>query len=216
MMALVGESGSGKSTVVGLIERFYDPQAGAVLMDGVDIRQYNLKWLRQQIGLVSQEPLLFGGSIRDNITFGKSDATSEEVFAAAEAANAREFIERLPEGYDTMVGEGGIQLSGGQKQRIAIARAVIKSPKILLLDEATSALDATSESMFQTALDRIMVGRTSVVIAHRLSTVRDAACIAVVYNGVVLEKGSHEELMDHGPGGSYWKLVQAQNQKSSA
>ncbi|PNH10191.1 ABC transporter B family member 4, partial [Tetrabaena socialis] len=162
-----------------------------------------------RIGLVSQEPLLFNGTIADNILIGKPDASRAEIVEAAEAANARAFIEALPEKYDTRVGEGGIQLSGGQKQRVAIARAVVKNPKVMLLDEATSALDARSESVVQAALDRIMEGRTSIVIAHRLSTIRNAHTIAVVYRGAILERGSHEELMAL-PNGSYSRLVAAQ------
>ena len=166
-VALVGESGSGKSTAVSLIERFYDPQGGSVSLDGVDLRQLGLRWLRSQIGLVSQEPTLFATSIRENIAFGKPGATEEEIESAARAANAHSFISRLPAGYNTHVGEKGVQMSGGQKQRIAIARAILKNPKILLLDEATSALDAESERVVQDALDKLMVSRTTVVVAHR-------------------------------------------------
>ena len=195
-VALVGESGSGKSTVISLIERFYDPDSGRVLLDEVDIRKFRLSWLRQQMGLVSQEPVLFNESIRANILYGNDgNVTVEEIDAAAKAANAYNFISALPDGYDTSVGERGIQLSGGQKQRIAIARAILKNPKILLLDEATSALDAESERVVQDALDRVMVNRTTVVVAHRLSTIKGADAIAVVKNGVIVEKGRHEILM---------------------
>mmetsp|Transcript_13373 Transcript_13373/g.23679 ORF Transcript_13373/g.23679 Transcript_13373/m.23679 type:complete len:1466 (-) Transcript_13373:839-5236(-) len=208
-MALVGESGSGKSTVIGMIERFYDCLRGEVLIDGINIQKYNLRWLRRHIGLVSQEPLLFTGTIAENISFGVADASLEEIVAAAEAANARPFIERLPEQYNAKVGEGGIQLSGGQKQRIAIARAVLKNPRVMLLDEATSALDARSEAVVQVALDRIMKGRTSIVVAHRLTTIRNADCISVVFRGKVLEQGHHDKLMQNAEG-AYAKLVQAQ------
>ncbi|XP_019099819.1 PREDICTED: ABC transporter B family member 4-like, partial [Camelina sativa] len=158
-VALVGQSGSGKSTVVSLIERFYDPQAGEVLIDGINLKEFQLRWIRSKIGLVSQEPVLFTASIKDNIAYGKEDATIEEIKAAAELANASKFVDKLPQGLDTMVGEHGTQLSGGQKQRIAVARAILKDPRILLLDEATSALDAESERVVQEALDRIMVNR---------------------------------------------------------
>lgn len=208
-VALVGESGSGKSTIVGLIERFYDPSSGLVLLDGVDLRQYNLRWLRKQIGIVSQEPLLFASSILDNIRFGKPSATMEEVEAAAKAANAYDFITGLPDGFNTLVGERGMQLSGGQKQRVAIARAVVKQPRIMLLDEATSALDARAEREVQEALDKIMVGRTSIVVAHRLSTIRDADLIALVFRGSILEQGTHDELMAI-PDGGYKSLVATQ------
>ena len=207
-VALVGESGSGKSTAVSLIERFYDPQGGSVSLDGVDLRQLGLRWLRSQIGLVSQEPTLFATSIRENIAFGKPGATEEEIESAARAANAHSFISRLPAGYNTHVGEKGVQMSGGQKQRIAIARAILKNPKILLLDEATSALDAESERVVQDALDKLMVSRTTVVVAHRLSTVRNADCIAVVSKGSVIETGSHEELLSKG--GAYATLIEMQ------
>ncbi|CAO2044860.1 unnamed protein product [Urochloa humidicola] len=194
-VALVGSSGSGKSTVIALLERFYDPSAGEVTLDGVDIRRLRLKWLRAQMGLVSQEPALFATSIRDNILLGMEDATAEEVVAAAKAANAHDFISQLPQGYDTQVGERGVQMSGGQKQRIAIARAILKSPKILLLDEATSALDTNSEHVVQEALDLASMGRTTIVIAHRLSTIRNANLIAVMESGEIKELGSHDKLI---------------------
>lgn len=188
-VALVGESGSGKSTVVSLIERFYDPNSGEVLVDGCDIKTLQLRWLRKQIGLVSQEPVLFGTSIKENIAYGKDDATDEEVYQAAALANAASFITNMPKGFNTQVGERGIQLSGGQKQRVAIARAILKNPRILLLDEATSALDAESEHIVQEALENVMVGRTTVVVAHRLTTIRNANLIAVIQRGVVVETG---------------------------
>lgn len=207
--ALVGQSGSGKSTVISLIERFYDPQSGEVLIDGINLKEFQLKWIRSKIGLVSQEPVLFASSIKDNIAYGKDGATIEEIRAAAELANAAKFIDKLPQGLDTLVGEHGTQLSGGQKQRVAIARAILKDPRILLLDEATSALDAESERIVQEALDRIMVNRTTVIVAHRLSTVRNADTIAVIHHGKMVEQGSHSELMkDHE--GAYFQLVHLQ------
>ncbi|VAI56741.1 unnamed protein product [Triticum turgidum subsp. durum] len=212
--ALVGSSGSGKSTVVALLERFYDPSGGEVALDGVDIRRLRLKWLRAQIGLVSQEPALFATSIMENILFGKEDAAPEEVTAAAKAANAHNFISQLPQGYDTQVGERGVQMSGGQKQRIAIARAILKSPKILLLDEATSALDTESERVVQEALDLASVGRTTIVVAHRLSTIRNADMIAVMQYGEVKELGSHEELIAD-ENGLYSSLVRLQQTRES-
>uniref|UniRef100_R7W9K8 ABC transporter B family member 4 n=1 Tax=Aegilops tauschii TaxID=37682 RepID=R7W9K8_AEGTA len=205
-MAIVGESGSGKSTVVSLVERFYDPHDGEVLIDGINIKSLHLDSIRGKIGLVSQEPVLFMTSIKDNITYGKEDATIEEIKRAAELANAAIFIDKLPNGYDTMVGQRGAQLSGGQKQRIAIARAIIKNPKILLLDEATSALDVESERIVQEALDRIMVDRTTLVVAHRLTTVRNADCISVVQQGKIVEQGSHDELVLN-LDGAYSQLV---------
>ncbi|KAI0032067.1 P-loop containing nucleoside triphosphate hydrolase protein [Vararia minispora EC-137] len=216
--ALVGASGSGKSTVISLVERFYDPLAGAVKLDGHDLRELNVKWLRTQIGLVSQEPTLFSTTIRGNIEHGLTntiyenatpDKKMELVREAAIKANADGFISKLPLGYDTMVGERGFLLSGGQKQRIAIARAVVSDPRILLLDEATSALDTQSEGIVQSALDKAAAGRTTITIAHRLSTIKDADCIYVMGNGVVLEKGRHEELLQN-EDGPYAKLVQAQ------
>ncbi|KAG6719764.1 hypothetical protein I3843_03G024700 [Carya illinoinensis] len=207
-LAVVGGSGSGKSTVVSLIERFYDPNQGQVLLDNVDIRTLQLKWLRDQIGLVNQEPALFATTILENILYGKPDATMAEVEAAASAANAHSFVALLPNGYNTQVGERGVQLSGGQKQRIAIARAMLKNPKILLLDEATSALDVGSESIVQEALDRLMVGRTTVVVAHRLSTIRNVDSIAVIQQGQVVETGTHEELI--AKAGAYASLIRFQ------
>jgi len=197
MVALCGPSGSGKSTIVSLLERFYDPCSGTVLLDGVDLRQLNVAWLRQQLGLVGQEPVLFLGSISDNIRQGKREASQAEVEHAAISANAHEFISTLTDRYDTQVGFAGGKLSGGQKQRIAIARAIVRSPTIFLLDEATSALDTRSERVVQQALDKIIAEqkRTTVVIAHRLSTIRNADAIAMVEKGKVVEKGSHEELM---------------------
>ncbi|XP_044454473.1 ABC transporter B family member 4 [Triticum aestivum] len=194
-MAIVGESGSGKSTVISLVERFYDPQAGEVSIDGVNIKDLQLDSIRRKISLVGQEPCLFMTSIKDNITYGKEDATIEEIKRAAKLANAANFIDKLPNGYDTMVGQRGAQLSGGQKQRIAIARAIIKNPKILLLDEATSALDVESERIVQEALDRIMLDRTTLVVAHRLTTVRNVDCISVIQQGKIVEQGSHDELI---------------------
>ncbi|KAL6659654.1 hypothetical protein ACP70R_002483 [Stipagrostis hirtigluma subsp. patula] len=213
-VALVGGSGSGKSTLIALLERFYDPSAGAVMLDGVDIRRLRLKWLRAQMGLVSQEPALFATSIRENMLFGKEDATEEEVIAAAKAANAHNFISQLPQGYHTQVGERGIQMSGGQKQRIAIARAILKSPKILLLDEATSALDTNSELVVQEALDRASMGRTTIVIAHRLSTIRNADVIATMQSGEIRELGSHDELIAN-ENSFYSSLVHLQQTEDS-
>ncbi|BBG99357.1 P-glycoprotein 11 [Prunus dulcis] len=207
--ALVGESGSGKSTVISLIERFYDPRAGEVLIDGINLKEFQLKWIRSKIGLVSQEPVLFASNIKENIAYGKDGATLEEIEAAAQLANAAKFIDKLPQGFDTMVGEHGTQLSGGQKQRIAIARAVLKDPRILLLDEATSALDAESERIVQEALDRIMVNRTSVIVAHRLSTVRNADTIAIIHKGKMVERGSHSDLLKD-PEGAYSQLIRLQ------
>ncbi|GLT68950.1 hypothetical protein SLA2020_411400 [Shorea laevis] len=208
------QSGSGKSTVIGLIERFYDPQNGSVLIDERDIKSYNLKKLRSHIALVSQEPTLFAGTIRENILYGKEDATESEVRKAARLANAHEFISSMKDGYDTYCGERGVQLSGGQKQRIALARAILKDPAILLLDEATSALDSVSENQVQEALEKMMIGRTCVVVAHRLSTIQKADSIAVISNGKVVERGSHYDLLGIGRGGAYYSLIKLQNGRS--
>ncbi|KAH7852763.1 hypothetical protein Vadar_028957 [Vaccinium darrowii] len=213
-VALVGGSGSGKSTVIALLQRFYDPLGGEICLDGVAIDKLQLKWLRSQMGLVSQEPVLFATSIKENILFGKEDASMEEVIDAAKASNAHDFISQMPQGYDTQVGEGGIQISGGQKQRIAIARAVIKAPRILLLDEATSALDSESERVVQEALDNVAEGRTTIIIAHRLTTIRNADVIVVVQNGQVMETGSHDELI-HDANGLYASLVQLQQTENN-
>nr|GMC62133.1 ABC transporter B family member 15-like [Ipomoea batatas] len=214
-VALVGGSGSGKSTVVALLQRFYDPLAGEILVDGVAIDKIQLKWLRSQMGLVSQEPALFATTIKENILFGKETADMEEVIGAAKASNAHNFISQLPQGYDTQVGERGVQMSGGQKQRIAIARAIIKAPRILLLDEATSALDSESERVVQEALDEAAIGRTTIIIAHRLSTIRNADLIAVVQNGQVEEIGSHDHLIED-ENGLYSSLVRLQQTQVSA
>lgn len=209
IVALVGGSGSGKSTVISLIERFYEPLSGEILLDGTNIKELDIKWLRQQIGLVNQEPALFATSIRENILYGKDEATLDEITRAAKLSEAISFINNLPDRFETQVGERGIQLSGGQKQRIAISRAIVKNPSILLLDEATSALDAESEKSVQEALDRVMVGRTTIVVAHRLSTIRNADTIAVVQEGKIVETGCHEDLISN-PNSVYASLVHLQ------
>ncbi|KAJ4806844.1 ABC transporter family protein [Rhynchospora pubera] len=207
-VALVGSSGSGKSTVISLIQRFYDVNEGTIKIDGYDMKRLQLRWIRGKMGLVSQEHALFGTSIKENIMFGNPEATVEEMYAAALTANAHNFIEQLPEGYDTKIGERGALLSGGQKQRIAIARAIIKNPAILLLDEATSALDSESEKLVQTTLDQASMGRTTLVVAHKLSTIKHADKIAVVDSGTVVEIGTHDELLVKG--GHYSRLVKLQ------
>ena len=195
VLALVGPSGAGKSTLFNLIPRFYDPTSGQVCVDGYDLREVTLASLRGQIGLVPQETLLFSGSVRENLRYGKLEATDAELEAAARAANAEEFILRLPQKYDTLVGEKGVKLSGGQRQRVAIARAILKDPRLLLLDEATSSLDSESEGLVQEALERLMRTRTTVIIAHRLSTVHRANRIAVLDQGQLIELGNHAELI---------------------
>ena len=208
--ALVGPTGAGKSTIISLIPRFYDPLSGVVKIDGQDVRRFQQKSLRQQISFVLQETLLFHGPIWNNIAYGKPEATRAEILRAAELANAHEFIEKLPDGYDTILGERGVTLSGGQRQRIAIARAIIRNTPILILDEPSSGLDAASEKLVFEALDRLMEGKTSIVIAHRLSTIRRANCIFVLQDGSIVERGNHEELMR--AGGLYSELHDIQFQ----
>ncbi|MDP1768216.1 MAG: lipid A export permease/ATP-binding protein MsbA [Nitrospirota bacterium] len=204
MVALVGSSGSGKTTLVNLIPRFYEPTAGRVLIDGVDIQSYSLRSLRSQMGMVSQDVVLFDDSIRNNIAFGRQDATDEEIVQAARSAYAHDFVERLPQGYQTVVGEKGVKLSGGERQRLAIARAILRDPPLLILDEATSALDTESERVVQLALTNLMKNRTTVVIAHRLSTIQRADRIMVLAKGSIVEVGTHDELLRSG--GQYQRL----------
>ena len=198
LAALVGPTGAGKTTIISLIPRFYDPISGLIKIDGTDVKRFMQKSLRQQISFVLQETVLFQAPIWQNIAYGKPEASRAEILHAAEQANAQEFIEKLPQGYDTILGERGMTLSGGQRQRIAIARAIIRDTPILILDEPTSGLDAASEKLVFEALDRLMEGKTSIVIAHRLSTIRRADVIFVIQDGGIAEKGSHEELLKSG------------------
>ncbi len=208
VIALVGPSGAGKSTILSLLFRFHDVDAGRVLFEGVDVRDLDLGELRRSLAMVAQEPVLFSGTVRDNIAYGRDGATVDEVEAAARDAHAHGFISHFPEGYDTIIGERGTKLSGGQKQRIALARALIANPRVLILDEATSNLDAESEAAVQAALARIMAGRTTIIVAHRLSTVRDADRIVVIDGARVVEQGAHDELMERR--GIYRRLVEHQ------
>ncbi|MFN5846840.1 MAG: ABC transporter ATP-binding protein, partial [Flavobacteriia bacterium] len=207
-IALVGSSGSGKSTISSLLLHYYTINSGSILFDGIDINEIDLEYLRSHMAIVPQEVILFAGTIRDNVAFGKTDANEDEIIEAAKKANAWEFISSFPDGLDTQVGDRGIQLSGGQKQRIAIARAIIKNPTILILDEATSALDSESERLVQDALDKLMVGRTSFVIAHRLSTIKNAEKILVIQHGDIIEEGNHDDLIR--AKGIYSNLVELQ------
>ena len=208
LVGLVGPTGGGKSTIVSLIPRFYDPASGVVKIDGVDVRDYKSGSMRDQIGYVLQETVLFEGTVRDNIAYGRKGVTDEQIREAAKLANADEFIARMPHGYDTMVGERGETLSGGQRQRIGIARAVIRNNPILILDEPTAALDTESERLVIDALEKLMKGRTVITIAHRLSTIRDANKIIVLKEGVVAEEGTHDELLARG--GVYAELYRIQ------
>ena len=217
-VALVGSSGSGKSTIVGLLERWYDQPSGTIYLDGVDIQELNLHWLRTNIRLVQQEPVLFAGTVYENVAYGlfgtpKADLPAAEqralVEKACKDAYAEEFIERLPKGYDTQLGERAMNLSGGQKQRLAIARSIVSEPRVLLLDEATSALDPNAEKIVQQALDRVSKDRTTIVIAHKLSTIRNADNIAVMADGAVIEQGTHDDLLARN--GAYSRLVKAQD-----
>ncbi|MDD5561842.1 MAG: ABC transporter ATP-binding protein [Candidatus Omnitrophica bacterium] len=208
MMAIVGPSGTGKSTLVDLIPRFYDPQKGSVSIDGVDVREFDLKSLRNQIGIVNQETILFNDTIKANIAYGKPEASVKEIEEAARKAHAHDFISQCPQGYDTMIGDRGVKISGGERQRIAIARALLKNAPILILDEATSQLDSTSERIVQEALDSLVSGRTVFVIAHRLSTVRNASRIVVLDKGIIVEQGTHNQLLEKK--GLYKRLYDAQ------
>jgi ATP-binding cassette subfamily B protein/subfamily B ATP-binding cassette protein MsbA len=208
-VALVGPTGVGKTTLVSLIPRFYDVSEGQILLDGTDIRNITLESLRQQISIVLQDVFLFHGTVRENILFGQPGATDAEMVIAARAANADEFIDFLPEGYDTLIGERGIKLSGGQKQRLSIARALLKDAPILILDEATSSVDTETEQLIQQALERLISGRTTIIIAHRLSTIRNANKIVVLEGKQIREVGTHEQLMSMG--GLYSRLTTVQN-----
>jgi subfamily B ATP-binding cassette protein MsbA len=207
--ALVGPSGAGKTTLVDLIPRFYEVTEGAIFIDGIDIRDYDLKSLRNHIGIVTQDPILFNDTIRNNISYGMENASFEEIVNAAKAANAHDFILNLPNGYDTIIGERGLKLSGGQRQRISIARALLKNPPIMILDEATSALDSESEILVQGAIENLMKERTTFVIAHRLSTVRNANKVIVIDEGRIVQMGTHSELIQDTEG-LYYRLYTLQ------
>jgi ABC-type multidrug transport system fused ATPase/permease subunit len=203
-VGIAGRTGAGKTTLMNLLIRLYDPSSGRILLDGVDLRRITLESLRRQISVVLQEPLLFSGTIADNIRYGRPEATFDEIVASARDANAHDFISRLPQGYDTLIGERGARLSGGERQRIAVARAFLKDAPVLILDEPTSSIDSKTEAIILDALDQLMVGRTTFMIAHRLSTVRHADFILVVHEGEIVERGTHQELMQLG--GTYRQL----------
>ncbi|MGB9596025.1 MAG: ABC transporter ATP-binding protein, partial [Candidatus Poribacteria bacterium] len=212
MVGLSGPSSAGKTTLINLLCRFYDVTEGAIMIDGYDIRDVKVKSLRDQISVVLQDPFLFHGSIADNIAYSKPTATRAEIIAAAKAANAHEFIMNFPDGYDTMVGERGVGLSGGEKQRISIARAILKNPRILILDEATSSVDTETESLIQSAIERLVEGRTTIAIAHRLSTLKKADKLIILDKGKIVEMGTHDELLDND--GLYKRLVTMQAELS--
>jgi len=214
MIGLVGHSGSGKSTLVNLMCRFYDLSEGSISLDGVDIKQFNVADYRRHIGLVLQEPFLFFGTIAENIAYGMPEATREQIVAAARAAHAHEFILRMPQGYDSLVGERGQGLSGGERQRISIARALLINPRILILDEATSAVDTETEKEIQNALDNLVRGRTTIAIAHRLSTLRKADRLVVMDKGLIVEQGTHDVLIESQ--GAYWRLYEAQQRQAES
>ncbi len=214
MIGLCGPSGAGKSTFVNLLCRFYDVTDGQILLDGVDIRDYDVRWIRRQIGMVLQEPYLFHGTIADNIRYGNPDAGEREIISAAKAANAHDFVVGFPDGYDTMVGERGQSLSGGERQRISIARAILHNPRLLILDEATSSVDTETEKQIQQALDRLVEGRTTFAIAHRLSTLQAADRLVVLEKGKIVEQGLHADLVDK-QDGVYAKLHRTQMEMSA-
>jgi ATP-binding cassette subfamily B protein len=214
VVALVGRSGAGKTTVTDLVARFHDPARGRILLNWTDIRDFKLRTYRDLLAIVQQDVFLFDGSVRDNIAYGRHDATDAEVEDAARRANAEEFIVKLPEGYETFVGERGVKLSGGQQQRLAIARAILASPQILILDEATSNLDTESEQLIQASMATLLAGRTTFMIAHRLSTIRRADLILLLEDGRVIERGTHDELMN--AGGVYQSMVLRQMESSTA
>jgi subfamily B ATP-binding cassette protein MsbA len=209
LVAIVGPSGSGKSTLVDLVPRFYDPSSGSIIIDGVDLRSVEIRSLRDKIGIVTQETLLFNDTVRNNIAYGLENCSMDRLIAAAKAANAHSFIQEMPKTYDSVIGERGVKLSGGERQRLALARAILKNPPILILDEATSALDTESEILVQEAIENLMSGRTSIVIAHRLSTVQHADVIVVLDAGRIVEVGGHKELLSNSRG-LYKKLYELQ------